>query len=132
MFKRRLVNRCLIGAVLAVPSALCGLYSLGFAQDPPSASFPSEASLRPILRIAQADTKPAAGNPHQLWDLPGGALVGMEESNDLRESVGVGSCIRCHAAKSSVSQKLLGFGTGMGDGPQDDNWALLNEAATWA
>ena len=60
MSKRRLVNRCLMGAVLAVASALLGIYSLGFAQEPPSAGFPRESELRPLLRIAQAEGRPAA------------------------------------------------------------------------
>lgn len=126
MSNRRLVNCCLMGAVLAVPATLFGLYQLGFAQEPPEPPGPR------LLRIAQAEPKVSTDNDQDLLDIPGGVLIGMADSKAVRESVGVGSCIRCHAAKSSVSQKLEGFGTGAGEGPQDDNWALLNEAATWA
>ncbi len=130
MSKRRLVNRCLMGAVLAVPSALFGIYSMGFAQEPPSAALPSEASLRPILRIAQAEAKPAGGNMDMAaWDVPGG--MALDPNAKKWQSVGVGdSCIRCHAAKSGPSIQLPGFNRP--DGPQDDGWCLLNEAATWA
>ncbi len=59
--------------------------------------------------------------------------MALDPNAKKRESVGVGnSCIRCHATKSGPTISLPGFGSGKGDGPQDDGWCLLNEAATWA
>ncbi len=134
MSNRRLVNHCLLGSLLAGPALLFGIYSLGVAQEPESAAFPSEASLRPVLRVAQAEAKPAAGNPHHLLDFPGGvALVGNgERQRPSRIREAWEAAIRCHCrANLSVSQDLEGFARSW-QWPTDDNWALLNEAATWA
>ena len=60
MSKRRLVNRCLMGAMLAVPSMLLGIFSLSHAQEPPAG--PSLYQEGPPLRIAPADPQPAAAN----------------------------------------------------------------------
>lgn len=125
MLKRRLVNRYLMAAVIAVPTALFGIYTLTFAQDPPSAAFPSEASQRPILRIAQADQQPAAGGMDTAaWDVPGG--VALDPKVKQWKSAGVTACTGCHektgekAAIPALRNRKL-----------DDGWCLLNELITW-
>lgn len=125
MSKRRLVNHCLIGAVLAVPLALLGIYSLTFGQGPESAAFPSEASLQPVLCIAQAEENPGAGNMD--WasgDVPGG--MALSPGAKQWKSAGVSACTGCHekTGEKAVIPALR-------NRKLDDGWCLLNELITW-
>jgi cytochrome c553 len=134
MSNRRLVNRCLLGAVLAVPSALIGIYSLGFAQEPPSSNFPSEADQRPVLRVAQADAddKPAGGVDLAAMDVPGG--MALDPHAEKRKFLGfAASCYSCHTRNTAPPNpdaapafQIPGFPRATNDG-----WALLNEGITW-
>lgn len=125
MSNRCLVNRCLLGALLAVPAGLLGFYSLGFGQEPPSAAFPSDAELRPVLRVAQADAdnQPAAGSDAAM-DVPGG--MALDPAALKRKTAGLGTCGNCHNKAGAEQPVLALMGTGL-----DDGWCLLNELATW-
>ncbi len=131
MSKRRLVNRCLMGAVLAVPSALLGIYSLGYAQEPPAGT--SLYQPAPVLRIAQADPEPAADKSDLAkWDVPGGMALDPDAKKRLYLGL-ADSCINCHTrntappAPNAPQIRIPGFPVVTNDG-----WALLNESYTWA
>ncbi len=130
MSNRRLVNRCLMGAVLASSTVLLGIYSLGFAQEPPSAAFPSEKTHPHLFQVAQNDGPDLGGGnasaqDHAKWDVPGG--MALDPESKKRVTAGLNTCGRCHS-KAGPSVKI----PGLPDEALDDGWCLLNELFTFA
>lgn len=133
MSNRRLVNRCLMGAVLAVPATLLGIYNLSFAQDPPGESFPREVPAPRVLRIAQAETGTqtnAGAADLAALDVPGGMALDPNAKN--RPFLGfVGSCFTCHTRNATPTVAADDFQIPGFPKATDDGWALLNEGRIW-